>query len=509
MSTTAPVSPISTSSPNNMLARLSTRFSGTYSSPFRTSDTPTIRYDARPPTARPDPASADCHIEDSLPYADKMKSSPSPPTTISPSPLPRRAPSIRQKTNFRFFDRSASARVAPSKAKRKRLVKKSLSQPTFEIINPSEAKRNVAAEDDAAQLGLQLAEAVAAIKQGSTNVKLARASEVDATQALDTPAEEQEEEYNQPPPIEAAQQPAKRWSNAPLLPELDFGSFSSESNHLLNLEALEPSPKATIYISALSDRRSGSVDVSNTSKNPSKLTYRCDIHAKNGASHHSVEQACQKVVTDAGGRILNSYFYPGGFLYSLPPNTVEPITSCQLPTLEAKIGVEGWTAFSEAKFDGLRLHPPGGRPCTDRPVATSEMEEGLKSREKNKLRLIDAWVESEGVAMAVQPSDNSIAKVTEQDDGERGCFSHKAAESDNANSTPSRKATLARSLETIRRRASVATRTLEDKSTSPKTAQSLGKSSDNRFTVVLDASDSDSGSGAEEWESVRSVFEGR
>lgn len=480
MSANAPVSPISISSPTDMLARPPTRTSGTYSSPFR------------PPNV---------HIEDALPHADNMKTSSSP-TTISPSPAPRRAPSLRQKPNFRFFDRSSSARVAPSKHTRKRLVKKKLTQPIFEMMNPSEAQRSVAAEDDAAQLGLQLAEAVAAIQQGSTNVKLARASGYVA-RALDSPVEKEEEveEYEQ--------RPTKRWSNAPLLPELDFGSSSSQSNHLFDLEALEPPPKATIYISALTDKRSGSADEPNTSKNPSKLNYRCDIHAQNGASHYSVEQACQKVVTDSGGRILNSYFYPGGFLYTLPPNTPEPITSCQLPSLEAKIGMECWMAFSEAKLDGLRLHPPGSGLGSDRPVATSEMERGLKSREKNKLRLVDAWVESDGVAMTVESSSSSIEKVTEKDDRERGCLSLKAAASGDANWTPSRKATLARSLETIRRRASVATRTLEDKSTPSKAAHSPGKSSDNRFTVVLDASDSDSGSGAEEWESVQSEFDGR
>jgi hypothetical protein len=84
---------------------------------------------------------------------------------------------------------------------------------------------------------------------------------------------------------------------------------------------------------------------------------------------------------------------------------------------------------------------------------------------------------------------------------------HKAVEIGVADATPIRKATLARSLKTIRRRASEATRTITGDSSPPKKDQSPGNISDNRYTVVLDGSGSDSESGAEEWESVRSELD--
>jgi hypothetical protein len=491
------------SSPATFLARPLTRVSGTYLR-LHPPELPVVSDDARPSAFRPDSVSPAFHIEDPLRYADKMKSSPSPPTTISPSPTPKCAPSARQKTKFPFFGRSASTHIASSKPQRKRLVKKSLSQPTFEIVNPSRARPNEIAEVEAAQLGLQLAEAVAAIEQGSSNVKLARASDDDARSSLNKPEEKEKEEPDLPRSSDAEQPQTKRWSHAPLLPELDFGSFSSTSSQFFDPKPHEPPSKATINVSALSDIRSGSASEKYTSKDPSKLTYRCDIQAQHGASHRSVEQACQKVVTNAGGRILNSYFYPGGFLYSLPTEIPEPITSCELPTLEAKIGVEEWTAFPAPGFNGLRMHPPEGRLGTERPVAMSEMEEALKSRQNNDLERVDEWVHSEGVAITMGLMDEDSRKKTVKGDKEGSGTTHKAVEIGVADATPLHKATLARSLETIRRRASEATRTITGDSSPPKKDQSPGNCSDNRYTVVLNASGSDSESGAEEWESVRS-----
>jgi hypothetical protein len=501
------------SSPATFLTRPHTRSSGTYARP-QPSELPAASSDAQPSAFRPDSVPPAIHIEDSLHYTDKMKSSPSPPTTLSPSPALRCAPSVYQRRNFRFFGRSTSAHIATSKPQqRKRLVKKSVSQPTFEIVSPISARLSKVAEVEAEQLGLQLAEAVAAIKQGSTNVKLARVSDEDARSALNSPAETEKgptrtsNACDQPRTSNAHRPPTKRWSHAPLLPELDFGSFSSASGQLFEPETHEPPPKAKIYVAALSDIRSGSASEKYTSKDPSRLTYRCDIHAQNGASHQSVDQACQKVVTNAGGRILNSYFYPGGFLYSLPTEIPEPITSCELPTLGAKIGVEGWTTFPEPGFNGLRMHPPDGRLGTERPVAMSEMEEALKSRQNNDLERVDAWVHSEGAAVTMGLMDEDNGKMTGKGDEEGSGTTHKAVEIGVADATPTRKATLARSLKTIRRRASEATRTITGDSSPPKKDQSPGNISDNRYTVVLDGSGSDSESGAEEWESVRSKLD--
>jgi hypothetical protein len=121
-------------------------------------------------------------------------------------------------------------------------------------------------------------------------------------------------------------------------------------------------------------------------------------------------------------------------------------------------------------------------------------------------RSIDAWVETQSGAARQEPSDEySVTKI--HHDAE-GSTAHTATELDDSTvtCTPPRKVTLVKSLELLRR-VSGATRAAEDNSISSKTAQSPGTKSENRYTVIMDTSESDSGSGAEEWESVLSEFE--
>ena len=500
----SPISPVSTASPTSMLPRLRTRASGSNIPRPHPPMTPTAPDEARPSPFEADSANTKRHIEYVLP---DDKSSPSSTTIKSPSPDPKRALSSKQKPSFNIFGRSTSARDTASKPKRhKKLVKKSISQPTFEILNPRKAKDDKMLGIEAAQLGLQLEEAVAAIEQGSTNVALARVPSVVATPVPKKSVVK--EKGSAQASISTEQRETKRWSNAPILPELDFGSSSSESDHLFDPEILEQRPKATISVSILVDTRMNFNHKDITSNSPSKLTYRCDIHAQDGASHSSVEKECQNLVESVGGRLLNSYFCPGGFLYTLPLGTPEPITACDIPLLEAKIGVEAWTAFKEPQFNGLRLHPPEGRLGSDRPArsSTNEILERLKAREKNMSRSIDAWVETQSGAARQEPSDEySVTKI--HHDAE-GSTAHTATELDDSTvtCTPPRKVTLVKSLELLRR-VSGATRAAEDNSISSKTAQSPGTKSENRYTVIMDTSESDSGSGAEEWESVLSEFE--
>jgi hypothetical protein len=436
------------------------------------------------------------------------KSSPSPTTTTSPSPAPACTLGSKHKSGFNIFGRSASARDTASKPKkRKKLIKKSISQPHFEILNPRTATDNKALAAEAAQLGLQLEEAVAAIERGSTNVALARAPSAVATPVTKRSGAREEESAKSSDSKE--QWETKRWSNAPKLPELDFGSSTSQSSHLFDPEIDKPRPRATIYVSILVDKVTSFNNPKSTSNSLSKLTYRCDIHTHDGASHSSVEKACQDLVKSAGGRLLNSYFYPGGFLYSLPLGTPEPITNCENPLLEAKIGVEAWTAFSEPQFNGLRLHPPEGRLGGDRPQtsSTNEMEEGLRARGENPLRAVDTWVDTQRGPGKNVPPDESSGTKSDQDGDKSSTAHHRVGDDDSAvTCTPPRKVALVKSLELLRR-VSGATRTAEDNSTSSKTAQSPGTHSDKRFTVIKDAPESDSESGAEEWESVLSELE--
>jgi hypothetical protein len=259
-------------------------------------------------------------------------------------------------------------------------------------------------------------------------------------------------------------------------------------------------------VSILVDKRTNFNNSNATSNSSNKLTYRCDIHAEDGASHDSVEKECQTLVKSVGGRLLNSYFCPGGFFYTLPLGTAEPITACGSSLLETKIGVEAWTAFSEPWFDGLRLHPLEGRLGGDRPThsSTNEMREGLRARAKHGLPPVDAWVETQRGPGRNGPSDECSGTKTDHE-GDKGRIAHHAVEDDasTVTCTPPRKVTLVKSLDLLRR-VSGAARTVEENSTSSKTAQSPGHQSENRYTVIMDTAESDSESGAEEWESVLS-----
>ena len=372
-------------------------------------------------------------------------------------------------------------------------------------MNPRKVRNSNELGVEAAQLGLQLEEAVAAIEQGSSNVTLARAPSVVATLVPRRLAAK--EGGSLQAGFSKEQWETKRWSNAPKLPELDFGSTSSQSEHLFDPQNHAPRPKAKILVSILVDKRTNFNNSNATSNNPSKLTYRCDIHAEDGASHNSVENECQNLVKSVGGRLLNSYFCPGGFFYTLPLGIPEPITSCGSSLLETKIGVEAWTAFSEPRFNGLRLHPPEGRLGGDRPTSssTNEMKEGLRARAKHVLPPVDAWVETQRGSGRNGQLDEGSGTRTDHD-GDKGRIAHHAVEDDDSTvtCTPPRKLALVKSLDLLRR-VSGATRTAEENSAaSSKTAQSPGHQSENRFTVIMDTAESDSESGAEEWESVLS-----
>jgi hypothetical protein len=548
-------SPITTaampaSPPPTILARTHARLSGTYTCLSHHPEILNMSGNATPPTIGRDSVTPTIRTRDPLPHTDKSDPLSSPVTISSPSPAPTRTQSICTKAPSRFFGRSGSALTTASKSKRRKLVKKSISEPQFIMVSPNPARATEPVAREAAQLGMQLEQAVTAMGRGSIIIKSAGVLDEVTTPLPDSPTEkgkqsaEETDTYAQL----ALQRETKRWSHAPMLPELDFGSPSIDSTQVFGPASINPhpspQPSATIYISAMSDPSANSVNIGYTAKSPGKLTYRCDIHAANGASHQDIETACRKLVTDAYGWFFDAYCYPGGFLYALPPGTPEPITACDNVSLEKKIGVEQWMALAGPKFDPLRMHPPGGRlggGHSSRPIATSVMAEGLKSRQNNGSRLVDSWVESRGTAMVPRPMETASRKETENGDGAGGDMSRDAVEIDTASVTPSRKsntptvihlcqtdtanvtpprksntpnvtplrkATLTKSLETIRQRA---IHTVESSPTTSDNVQSPGNSNSRRYTVLLNAidsdSDSDSDSGAEEWESVRSALD--
>lgn len=492
-----------------MVSRSQPRPSGTWS--FRTEphDHPDLPFVTSPTIRSSHP----------LPHIGRVNPSRDSEETTPPKPAPERTSSVL-KTNPRFFNRGNSLRDAHSKDKRKKLVKKSLSQPTFEMLNPTRVRSDAAEEAKATQLDEQLAELIAEIEQETAGEDKNLTFTSNTPLGLTTWTEKEKQfapprkSYLRPTPEDEERRAARHWSQVPLLPELDFNSSGSESSLLFDPETHSPPPSATVHISTMVSMNMGSIDLKHTSSDPDKLTYRCDIHAENGASHRAVEEACQEVVTNAGGRILDSYFYPGGFLCSLPPGILEPLTTCELPMHAARIEVNGWTAFPQAKLNGLAMHPPSGKLGGERPWSLSTMDEGLNLRRDTGVDLVDAWTKSEGVALIVDPP--APAEKREEAKHEKEGVENKTYKApETPITTPTRKPALMKSLETLRRRAA---RSISGISPPPlpipfSAKKSPGPSNENRYTVVLDRSmsrsegEGESGSGAEDWESVRSELQ--
>lgn len=466
-----------------------------------------------------------------------MESSPRSSTTASPPSVPNRTSSLRQKTSFRFFGRhKVRPDPTPPKPNRNKLVRKRHSEPTFEMVSPAQARAEDGKQAAAARLDFQLADIVDEIDAESAALAVsggkaaAPAASADPNAANDG-AHIADENTNLAPDSMDGKQ-FKRWSRAPVLPELDFGSTSSLSS-LDDTEAHETPPEALI------DAISAAViaafpDVENvpfTSDNPKELTYRCDIHAKNSTSHQSIEQACQELVTKAGGQMISAYFYSGGFLFSLPPSIPEPIRTCELPAHGGKIEVERWTEFPEPKFNGLRMHPPNRvKNSCNRPVSRSGMAEQLqsKSRAGNRHGQTKKWMENDGVAVVLEKPEGELREPTSKADPitaeemSRGAAeaADTAAGDDHEFGAAPDDASLA-SRSTVKCLPVIGTKLKSIKSQemlkrvasgrgsvsqliSPKRVQSTHSIAAQRFAVVASPSESDNESGAEEWESVLS-----
>ncbi|KAK5124737.1 hypothetical protein LTR85_001450 [Meristemomyces frigidus] len=87
---------------------------------------------------------------------------------------------------------------------------------------------------------------------------------------------------------------------------------------------------------------------------------QCDIHAHNGAASRSAEERCKQSVIEGGGKVIDEFTYPGGFLYQMPPNTPNPIQPGNEIESGGHIDVSPWTHFPRALFNGLKLTPYGG-----------------------------------------------------------------------------------------------------------------------------------------------------
>jgi hypothetical protein len=470
------------------------------STSFRTSKLPHSLIKATPP-----PAS----ITTPLPFYSPSvySSSPQNQAPSSPSPALGRTGSIRSRSPFSFLTHGrASTEPADSKPKPKpklklrpkhnKLIKKAnISEPTFVMVSPNTARAERAAmEAAAAELGLQLADAVAEIETSE---------EVGPIELLEPDANNKG--YKQ----------VKRWSRAPLLPDFDFSSTYSNSNPLFDSTAEEPitqdskpqaeSGETTTVVSDLRQAASQAHNAQRTTfAKASKPTYRCSIHAQNSASHLAVERACREIITEAGGHILGSYSFPGGFMFRIPPEIPSPIATCELPARGVKIELEKWSEFPLPNFDGLSLNPPS-RTFNEEWLAVHSEAAQVKAAERlrvkgNAEKRVQTWT---GALLAWEKANGKQGQGTpKRHSTVKGFFTgSKGATTENSHRC------LSSSLETIRC-GHEGGGAMENVSVTPRSAKHSHGNSEHRFTVVSDIADSDDESGGEEWESVRSGLEG-
>jgi hypothetical protein len=379
------------------------------------------------------------------------------------------------------------------------------------MVNPHTARAERAAmEAGAAELGLQLGDAVAEME--------VRVLEADgpSTAAAWTDADKGTDMVD-----DEDSKPTKRWSRAPLLPEFDFSSASSNSNPLFDSMAEEaitqdstPVNETAGTTGIVSDLRHAAAQAHNTTKltstGASRSTYRCSIHAPNSASHLAVERACCEIVTEAGGRVLDSYSFPGGFMFRLPSNVPAPIASCELPARGVRIELEEWSEFPLPNFDGLKMNPPSRTfneewLAVHSEAAQVEADERLRGESNAQKRVqtwnntLTAWEKSKGKQGQGTPKRHNTVKESFMSSNGATEGSGRCLPASHRNTT-----SLVGSLGTIPRCGHGESGAVENVSFTPRSAKASQGNSEHRFTVVSEVPDSEDESGGEEWESVRS-----
>lgn len=242
------------------------------------------------------------------------------------------------------------------------------------------------------------------------------------------------------------------------------------------------------------------------------------MHASDSASQLAIEHACQTLVRSAGGTILDSYFYPGGFLYALPPGIREPIETGEisLPAPGARITVENCRRFGEPRFDGLRMHPVGGGVGGMAGEGLRRRSGGLvgklsKRRKMENLR-VQEWVKQNEVAkgeVAGKESEEVAGGEKESKDETVNGVCASIGKKQLLKSIPENGGISLSSIKSFGKLRCHGSEEADLGSSkpalaTPRSTQSFQGGNEKRFAIVAASSVSDEESGAEEWESVQS-----
>lgn len=92
-----------------------------------------------------------------------------------------------------------------------------------------------------------------------------------------------------------------------------------------------------------------------------QLTFlQCDILAASGEDFTKAEAECKQIILEAGGKLIDEFIYPGGFLYQISPGTNNPLQCGDEIVGGGYIQIADWAQFPRPRFNGLRLAPYGG-----------------------------------------------------------------------------------------------------------------------------------------------------
>jgi hypothetical protein len=74
-------------------------------------------------------------------------------------------------------------------------------------------------------------------------------------------------------------------------------------------------------------------------------------------SYTIAELAAKELVTAAGGEIITSFIYPGGFFYHVSPLILNPLGTGQEVGSGATVRIDAWKQFERPLFDRFLIVP--------------------------------------------------------------------------------------------------------------------------------------------------------
>lgn len=128
---------------------------------------------------------------------------------------------------------------------------------------------------------------------------------------------------------------------------------------------------------------------------------QCDIYAATSDDFRATLAECRQLVLEAGGRLLDEFAYPGGFLFHLPNNSACPLANGDETAGGGHTCITEWTKpFPQPLFNGLKLTPYGGAgellviPVPPHKSSAKQMMDAKVEQDDGAKKRVSSWVSS-------------------------------------------------------------------------------------------------------------------